>query len=677
VNCERAQAALSARMDGEHLSAHMTSAVEGHLATCAACQAFEHGAWKLREAARFEVVPAVPDLVDPIMAAVRSEPRRVGLLAPRPARRGIERAPLFPRLARSLVPVAAALAVGLVVGSLAVGGPWRRPGGAAPIAAADVPRQVLAAAQRLDSYQARFAVTEYHFAPDVPVRELSMNVWFEAPERFRLDVTDHTQYPSDLFTPTDLELVVDGSTWYSVGPSACPTASCPPKEAVVTNRVPFSASAPAPTDLVLPVTTLADANQLEVIGRGTVLGREAIKVQVPFERAEPLFPFLSLGGSWRPFFANDRVVLWLDAKSFFPLQYEVYPAAGHERDQWALRFGLPDEPSRRAIFQVTAISVSEQAPPAGTFEVPRTKRPQDQGAKVVPLDQVPQEAGFEPVTPQQVDGLHLYQVTVQSTSDPKTKPDQTLLTYSKGLTWLKVGETRDWQSDTFYGPVGQHAAEVPLANGGVAYYEPATDEHGRRLAIHAAGTDLYLETNLSRDELISFASSVPVTGITIPEAWALRESPEGMTERVSLEEVTGRLPFALSLPTTLPPGFGLASAELVSLEGSTGLNVYFQQEDTDLGSGLIRLHLEAGTELPPASSASQSAVEVRGVEGRWTPDRNQLEWVESGVYYSLDAPGLELPDLLAVAETIAPVPAPSGSPPPSPVASPSPPAPTP
>jgi len=80
--------------------------------------------------------------------------------------------------------------------------------------------------------------------------------------------------------------------------------------------------------------------------------------------------------------------------------------------------------------------------------------------------------------------------------------------------------------------------------------------------------------------------------------------------------------------------------------------VYVQQEDADFGAGPIRLHEEQAATLPPASSASQSEVEVRGVVGRWIPDRNQLEWVEGGVYYSLDAAGLELADLLAVAESL-------------------------
>jgi len=641
-------------MDGERLSPRLTAAVERHVADCTACAAFEAGAWKLREAARFEVAPAVPDLVDSIMASVQRErqeraPTRLRLLPGGRARR-----PLLPDRIR-LAPVAAALAVGLVVGSLAVGGPWQRPEGLS-VDAAEVTRGVAAAATTLSSYQARFAVTEYHFAPDVPVREFSMNVWFQAPERFRLDVVDHTQYPSKDVTPTDLELIVNGSSWYSVGPSACPIDVCPPRQTVVENRVPFSSTTPAPTDLILPVTSLADANQLEVVGRGNLLGRPAIEVRLPFDLAEPLFPFLSLGGSWRPFFGSDQVDLWLDATSWLPLSYAVYPAGGRERDEWALRFGLPSESPDQPIFQVVALSVDRQPPGAGTFRIPQTSGGTDQGAKPVSIFQASEETGFRPIEPEDVDGLSMYQVVLPPASTSKGEPPQTLITYSKGLAWLKLGETRDWTSNTLYGPVSLQAQEVSLANGSVAYYEPATADHGRRLSIHAVGTDLYVETNLSRDMLLNVAGSLRVTGIPIPATWAVRTSPEGVTERVTLAQAAAETPFTIMLPGSdaLPAGYSVASAEIVRLHQGTALNVYFQQQDTDLGTGAIRLHEEVATKLPPASSAAQSEVEVRGVIGRWTPDRNQLEWVEQGVYLSLDAGGLSLADLLGVAASLEP-----------------------
>jgi hypothetical protein len=657
VDHSRAQELISERMDGERLPSRLSDALQDHLSGCEVCRAFERGAYALRERVRFAVAPAVPDLVDEIVGRVERSRQRAGsrlrvvrpALEPRRPRR---------RLAGSLASVVAALLAGALAGSLVVGGPFRSPERQSAIAASDVTHGVAQAASRLTAYQARFHIIEQDFSPEVPVRELSMDVWFRTPERFRLDVTDHTAYPSPDVTPTDLQLVVNGSSWASRGPAPCQFARCPQREAVVRNRVPFSSTTPVPTDLVLPVTTLADVNDVRVIGTGIVLGREAVEIELPFERAAPLFPFLSLGGRWRPFYPKDRVELWLDRTSWFPLRWTVYPAGGHERDRWAMRFGLRDEPSRRPIFQVDALSLDTREPVPGTFRIPRAGRTRDAGATVTTLDGASDATGFQPVTPSEVAGLDLYRVVLPPAEEPPGT-DQTVIAYSKGLSWLKLGETRAWTADALFGPVGFHAQQVELPGGGLAYYEPATEDQGRRLSIHGAGADLYLETNLSRGELLAVAGSLPLRGIPIPGSWRVRESPRGQTERVSLERAAAAVPFELQVPRALPAGYGFASAELVTLGNHVGVNLYYQQLDAELGVGPIRLHTEEATTLPPASSASQDSVHVWGVEGRWTPERHQLEWVKDGVYHSLDASGIGLPELLELAGSLGPIPAPS------------------
>ena len=642
MNHEQAERLLSARIDGERLSTRASASLEQHLATCAECRAFERGAYRLREAARFQVAPAVPDLVEQIMSAVgaESEPPRSGLRVVRPA--GSPRRSIFPRLA----PVAAALIVGALIGSLVVGGPWQRPGNGAALAATEVTEGISAAAALLDAYQATFVIDERHLSPEVPERHLTMRVSFAAPERFRLDVVDRTDYPTAA-TPTDLRLVVDGSTWYAAGPAPCPTATCPQRESVVRNRLPFSTAAPIPTDLVLPISTLADADRLTVLGRGTVLGRPAVRVEVPFERAEPLFPFLSIGGDWRPFFTNDRVRIWLDERNWFPLRWDVYPATGAERDAWALRFGLPDEPSLRSVFSVRALNVSLDRPNAGVFDIPATNSSQDQGARPVELGDVRRATGFEPVAPSTVGGLDRYRVVLL-----RDDSGGTLVAYADGLAFLNLGETRSWKGDAPFGPVGVQAEEISLPAGGVAYYEPASRDHGRRVAIHAAGTDLYLESNLPRSELLAAAAALPVRGLPMPDAWTHQQVGAATAVRVSLENARASVPFAIELPTALPAGFGLASVQLVDAGYGAGVTLYLRDEDADAGIGTIRLHLEAASSLPPATSAAQSTVDVGGVRGRFTPDRSQLEWIDGGLYRSLDAPGLGLEELLAIATSI-------------------------
>jgi hypothetical protein len=45
---------------------------------------------------------------------------------------------------------------------------------------------------------------------------------------------------------------------------------------------------------------------------------------------------------------------------------------------------------------------------------------------------------------------------------------------------------------------------------------------------------------------------------------------------------------------------------------------------------------------------------VRDSPGRWSPARATLEWIESGTYHSLTAPGLRLEDLMALSATMTP-----------------------
>jgi hypothetical protein len=633
VGHDLAERLISERLDGERLAANASDELERHLETCGACRAFERDSYRLREVARFEVAPDVPD----IAGAVVTELRRT-----RARPRAWWRAP---RPRRALVPAVAVFVVSAIVGSLVVGGPWHDAAAPGAIAAADVARGIAGAAPSISAYEARYAITERDLAPGILRRDLEMHVWFDAPERFRLDVTDLTSY-AHRTTPTDVRLIVDGSEWYVSAPDACPTPVCGEREILVRHRTPFSSSAPAPTDLVLPLTSLGDPDGLRVIGRSTVLGREAIEVAVPFERAAPLFPFLSLGGRWRPFFPEDQVRVWLDATDWFPLRWEVFPSADAERRAWELRFGLPHEPPGRPIFDVAATSVALHEPDAATFTVPASAAEvRDQGATSVPSSAVAVRTGFAPARPSVVGGLAPYRSIVSSDGT------RSLLTYADGLSYLKLGETRTWSGDAPFGPVGVAAEAVALADG-VGYYEPADGEHGRRLAIHAAGADLYLESNLPRATLLEIASSLPVHGTAMPRAWRVQRTDGSVTRVVTLARARELVPFSLASPGALPAGLGLATVEVARVGDRTGVTMTFRDRTDALAASSVRLHLERASSLPPASSSHQLAVEVGDVEGRWTPARASLEWVSGGVYRSLDGPGLSLQEALAIAVSI-------------------------
>ena len=126
----------------------------------------------------------------------------------------------------------------------------------------------------------------------------------------------------------------------------------------------------------------------------------------------------------------------------------------------------------------------------------------------------------------------------------------------------------------------------------------------------------------------------------------------GQPQRMPPVQIADAVSFLPLLPGHLSNGYDLASAQLEPAGASTGFTVFYQQRSSDLAGATVRIHEEPRASLPLASSAHQSIVEVRHHRARFTPDRHELEWVEDGVYVAIDGPGLQLPQLLALASTL-------------------------
>ena len=503
MNCVKTQELLSARMDGEHLSGTQRAAVEAHVPGCPDCRAFVEGSARVRTAVRIRPAAPVPDLTEPIMARVA---REAATVRPRATR---SRAPRW----RALTPAVAAAVVGVIVGSVIVGGPWQRPSTRLTSIAA-VAGEIRSAAPTIDSFDGTYAIHERGLTSDVPARELQMRIAYLAPQRFRLDVTDDTAYPSTAWTPTDLTYIEDMPATYRSGPTGCPgdlpSGVCPTTRTTITRATPYSAAAPLPTDLVAPVSTFSSTDGIRVLGEQTTGGRDTVEVEMSFARAAPLFPFLRLGGTWRPFFERDRVLAWFDTSGWFPVRYQVFPANGADRRAWESRFGLPHEPSDEAILEVELTGLAPAAPPPLLFAIPAAGPPE-----VVPPDHVVDRLGYVPIEPTDAAGLSLVSIVAPPAG---SATGGSVLFYSAGLDYLRIGEDPSWTGPGPFGPLSTAAATIRLSDGGVGVYEPAADGIGRRVAIHGATTDLYLESNLPRDELIAVASSLPVHGEPIP-AW--------------------------------------------------------------------------------------------------------------------------------------------------------------
>ncbi len=730
MRCERVQLAWSERMDGGHPPVAVAEALDTHLETCPQCRAYADGAQRVRELARFTLLEPVPDLIAPIMQRValeaapgrarpaRSRLRSVGAAEPIPpetvrpetartdtartdTRTARRRAPRPRRRRREAFRLGTALIAGAVVGSLVTGtGPGVVPPSTprAAMAATEIPARVVEAAAAVRTFHATYAVTEWHFRPAVPVRRFTADVWFEAPERFRLDLVDHTAYPSPAWTANNASLVVNGSRWYRSGPGRCPASVYPrcsgaaPQALRIDHRAPFSAAAALPTEAVVPVQALGDSSVIHVVRPGRVLGRPAVEVELPYDRAQTLFAPLHQAGTWRPFHPTDRVDVWLDRSRWVPLRYVVRPDPSPSRARWAARHGLPFEPPSSEIFAASATALDLGPPRPGVFAVPRGPT-RSEGATSVLLADLDIAWHQAPVLPEQTAGLDLYRVVVtgdagagagsQSSGDlfrlgsgpsgagstrnevhgtgheaghgfvaggsPALASTHALFSYSRGVTYLNVRERRARRADSEPFGVSPAAEKVSLPGGGSALFDPGSGSNGHHLSLHAGHVDVAIESNLPKEDLLLVAGSLPAARRDVPSAWVNQRSPGGATERVTLDQARAGVPFPIPLPASLPAGYRLASVELVDVAGVRGVTLHFQ---SDAGSSAIRLHLEEATGLPPASSARQFSVRMRGATGRFTPSRNQLEWVAHGVYVSLDGARLELPSLLSIAGSL-------------------------
>ncbi len=498
MNCDRAQLSLSARMDGEHLGARREAEVDAHIEACSACRAFARGSLRVRAAVRIRPADPVPDLVERIVGSLEHAPPQERL-APRPRR--------FHRTRwRRAMPAAAALVVGAVVGSVIVGGPFRGADREA-ISAQAVVRGVRAAAPGLESFRGSFEIVERGLSPEVPERQLDMHVAFLAPQRFRLEVDDRTEYPSPAWTPTDITYVEDMPATFLSGPTGCPSGlppdACPQSRVTASTTSPYSLAAPLPADLVVPVGTFGSARGIHVLGTLQLGDREVVRVGSSFDRAAPMFPFLRLGGTWRPFFDGDRVEMLLDASSWLPLRITVFPVSSEARRDWELRFGMPVEPPTTPILDVRATSIRPGEPDPSLFEIP------DASTHALDLPSLADRLGYRPATPTFTGSLELE--TAMAPPEAAGAPSS-LLVYADGLDYLRVGERPGSPGAGPFGPVGADAVRVRLGSG-VAYFEPSGGGLGRRLAIFGEDTALFLETNLPRDELMTIASSLPVRGI--------------------------------------------------------------------------------------------------------------------------------------------------------------------
>jgi len=662
MRCEQAQRLLSEAMDEPAAAAPVQA--EAHAGACPRCAAFVQGARRIRRSVRFELAPAVPDLAPAIMERIAAGQADTGGL-----RSPAARLPAWVRRGAGSYSgrraVAAGLAAGLVAGFVVTGGGLvgTRKNGTAALAA-EIPQKLVRAAEAISGYRATFRILERNWAPSVPRRTFVARVAFRAPEGFRVEVSDTTTYPPGPWTHNDASLVTNGRSWRAAGPEPCPAGVPPPcpgsarVEQVVTGRPPFDQSSPMPTDVIVPMTVLAAADRVRVLGPDRVGSRPAVAVQMAYQDATPLFAYLTFLGSWRPLYPQDRVVVWLDRETWFPLRYEVFPAAGTERARWARQAGLPRESPDRPVFEAVARFVSTSVPSRRAFAVPRAGgvgvSTLDEGFEDLPVYVLETEGSPpRPPRPAWTAGLRLVRFGLLPATESRPYRES-MQGYADGVAWLTVTQVTGWNERRAFG-VGPFAQRVALPQGTQALYEPATSTDARRIALHTGRAEYLVAGNLPLADLARVAGSLPVHAVAEPQRWRVHRWSGGVVEDgLTVRQAVRRARFPVLLPDRLPTGYRAAAAETVRTPDVEGLTVVFRRPGAELDGVGLRLYQAAGQSLPPPSSADERLVGVRGATGRWSPQEHQLEWVEAGVYRSLAGPSFDLGGMLRVAGSLLP-----------------------
>jgi hypothetical protein len=420
---------------------------------------------------------------------------------------------------------------------------------------------------------------------------------------------------------------------------------------LVERREPFADATPIPLDLVTPVRSFTPAGAGASLGARRVAGRAATGVAATAAQAAPLLAGLAPAGAGnlRSLHPADRVELWLDEAALVPLALRVTAAPTGERRAWAASHGYRDRPGQVVLeLALSRVSLNRPleadafpSPPAGAEAEDAGFRDRDPGPGS-PVDRVTAAAaptwlpaGFRPYRTGMAGGAPGPTAAAAGPASggrPRPGPTVAVRTWTDGRAWVKVRATRNWPGGRLFGDLGELVRPAGLG-AGVAYWS----EDGTRVAVHGQGLDLLVTGSVGEADLARVAASLPVAGRPVPAGWA--------------EAATSTLPEAVAADPGLrrPRDLRGFAPPAVRVDGRTVTLAY-----AGPGSRGFLLVQAPGDRLTPPLDDDPAGVRVRGTDGRWSPGRGELEWVEGHRTITLRSTTLALEELLAIAASLEP-----------------------
>lgn len=395
-------------------------------------------------------------------------------------------------------------------------------------------------------------------------------------------------------------------------------------DATVTARdgvEPFAGDHPVPLDLVLPAAGFAGAGPPVLLGEEPVGGRDAVGVRVPAAQVGALLSGLRPGGDGREVHPTDTVDLWLDRSHLVPLRVVVRAGAGPDRARWAAARGYPETAGAVVVeARLTRVAVNDARAVAGLVAPGGAggAGAADGGFRRGEPD-VPRPSWLPPGMAPHASG---------------TVGDIGVRTWTDGRAWVKLRATTSWRGTRLFGGLGTVVRAVPVGDG-VGYVA----EDGSAVALHGDGVDLVVTGSVDRADLRRIAGSLGVTGLPVPGGWAEHATAD-------LDRLGRTVPGHLVVPPGAWPG-----PPAVRLDDRSAVLVY-----AGPGDRAVVLASRADPVLSPPFDPDATGVVVRGRDGRWSPSRGELEWVERGRLWTLRSTTVGLPELVALAARLEPLP---------------------
>ena len=204
--------------------------------------------------------------------------------------------------------------------------------------------------------------------------------------------------------------------------------------------------------------------------------------------------------------------------------------------------------------------------------------------------------------------------------------DTQVWAWSDGRAWMRLDLTRGWTGPGLFGNPGDPVQETATESGSV--YRAGD---GSRVFVHADGFDAVISGSVASEQLVAAAAMLPGPHLQVPATWP--EAP-----------VSEALARAAYFPVDVA---GLNDPIIHAINDAIVIDLFGG------GQRWVRITQQAGDRISPPLDPDARAIQLRGLTGRYSPTFGVLEWSEQGLLFTVEAQGLTLVEVIAVAESLA------------------------